>query len=476
MNKIVSGDKLDFIVNAGLIFLLSLWLINPSNKQVVIYFIIFFFILWYKLKDWSLSALTSWIVSSVIFSGKTHIFKLLDLGKFPSLRYEYPDLGYFVTLVIKTVDIISFFMLTVIVFTVIRGIKKISLKTFDILLIIYAGSTIVANLAVSPNVFVSLYSNIEIFNAVILNFFLKLFIDKKDRVQPIYGLLSVVVIFELFVSAQQLIQSSVIGKTIEFLPSIPKFGGVADEFSAFRPVGTFNHANTLAMYAAPLFIVFFSLYIIKPSFKFMVPLISGAILTFVTLSRSAWGSLIVGFLYMLHNIEYSLKINLFKKLKMLIIISSIAIVPLLIYTFPRVVKTLYAFQPSGGGNLRLRQINESLALFARSPIFGVGNEMSVVRGIERDQSGVFTGFPAPVHNFYVLEMVEKGFVNVVIFVILIVVFLKDMYQSLKSKEKEKKIAVLGLTTAGLVLIMTAFFQPFFYLHFLVFFHHLKDYA
>jgi len=130
----------------------------------------------------------------------------------------------------------------------------------------------------------------------------------------------------------------------------------------------------------------------------MVPLISGAILTFVTLSRSAWGSLIVGFLYMLHNIEYSLKINLFKKLKMLIIISSIAIVPLLIYTFPRVVKTLYAFQPSGGGNLRLRQINESLALFARSPIFGVGNEMSVVRGIERDQSGVFTGFPAPVHN------------------------------------------------------------------------------
>jgi len=73
-------------------------------------------------------------------------------------------------------------------------------------------------------------------------------------------------------------------------------------------------------------------------------------------------------------------------------------------------------------------------------------------------------------------MVEKGFVNVVIFVTLIVVFLKDMYKSLKSKEKEKKIAVLGLTTAGLVLIMTAFFQPFFYLHFLVFFHHLKDYA
>lgn len=455
IKKYLMTDEL-FLVALTSIFLFVLWIFDPANKIIFIFFTIYLFLLNRRIKNISLSLLLTFVLSGIFFVGKTYSIQLHDLKQFPDLLFIYPQ-----GLVNKITLTFSDMVFVAIVLNFVLSIKKVKFKNLsptllDFIILIFFIYGIFADIASSKRLYFSLLFKKELFEYVFIYFYIRFFFtDHKRFFDLLTSLLAVMVIFEAYVSIQQFIQSAPMGKSIESVHGLSVFGAVPDELTyTFRPVGTFIFANNLGDYIAAIIPLLFMKFIQKSNWIFTIAFFCGMTTLFITLSRSAWFGAFVAILFLVYIIEYRLKHNLvanFLNKKTLFFL--ILLAPLTFYSFPRITRSIYSFQESGGFYVRMQQISSSLKLLEEHPMIGVGTAMGVVEGIEADPTGVFASFPSPIHNYYFLTLVENGIPAFLLLIGIIVLGLRKILT-------DHTIISYTMTAIFISIVIVALFQPF----------------
>ncbi len=464
-----------FATNLSFLTLLFLWFFNPSNKGIVVVFFILAGLIFLKSKNIYLSLLTTYLISSIIFTGKTHYYQLLDLKKFTYLKEDYP-LGYIQSLVIGSSDIFAFLLFILLIKDLVKSKLNFKLNAFDLSLLGLLLWGIFDSLVISKKPLISLYFTVELFKVFILNLTLKFLTQKGFKLNILINILMVIIFFQCFAAIQQFMYSSPLGKNIEIIFTPHKFGSVVDEYYfTFRPPGTFYHANDLGIYLAVLTPLFISLYIISLNRIYLLTLVASLATIALTLSRSAWLGIGLALLYLFFNIEHKLKIDLLRVFGKKVLILALIFLPLIIYSLPRVAKSAYSFDSSGGAYLRIKQAAEIFGLVKASPVFGTGWGLSVVEAIEKNKPSVFASFPSVIHVYYLLLLAENGIIGLIFLFFIIFSYLKRLLAKLTSiEEKKQQIYLLGIIGGSLVLLITSVFQADFYFQLLIIFFYLKD--
>ncbi|MEK7522997.1 MAG: O-antigen ligase family protein [Patescibacteria group bacterium] len=442
--------------NFVLIFLLALWFINPSNKLILLFFLIFLVVGNQIIKKLDISLVLTFFLSSFFAIGKTYLFQLFDSKQFSNLINLSPI--KITTLVQITVSDVLFALL--VTYTIIACYKKIikfnKISFIDLSLIIFFLYGIISDIIVSNNLYLSLFLKKGLFEYIFIYFFIKFAVkDHRLLYRSFLNLITSLVFFEIFVGLQQFIYSSPIGKALESTLRSASFGEVPDELSfVFRPFGTFYHANMFAIFLAVIlpFFLFFMIksqkYIFKLGFFLMV------VCLILTLGRAAWLASLISSLSILFYFEYHKKIILIRSLSFKkIVLCLFLVLPLFIYSIPRVAKISNILEEGGGLNVRIKQTNEALELVSQSPLFGVGKEMSIVKAIERNPEGVFASFPSEIHNYFLLLAVENGLPYLGFFVTFLFFSFKKL---IDYKTDLSFISLISLSS----MMIIGLFQPF----------------
>lgn len=453
----------EYVRNASLIFLISLWFINPSNKFIVLFFILFLGLMIWIIRKPDISLVIVHFVSSFFLVGKVYYLKLMDLGNFPEIVPYYP-LGLTTRVQISLSDVI-FSLLVVYAIIAFRRTRVDwrKLEVIDYVLIAFVSYGVLSDILVSSNLLLSLLLKKGLFEYLFIYFFVKFMVKDQSLLYKLFmSLLISLSLFEGFVIIQQFIYSSPIGNNLEATFSIESFGPGADElYFFFRPIGTFIHANLLGMFLATVMPLL--MYLVTKSKKYFlkVTLFLVAVSLVLTLSRSGWIAAVLSFLLILFYLEYSkkreFKISISAKK---LVLYGMLIVPLALYSFPRVVKISNIFQPGSGLDVRIRQADEVLGLISQSPIFGTGAGMSVVKALEVYPKGVFSGFPSEIHNFFMLQAVENGIPYSILFFTFLFLSFKKLFGYKKDLTVYSAVSIFALTVVAL-------FQPFFFSQFLL---------
>jgi len=430
------------------------------------------------LKETKISLIVLYLTSSLIPMGKTYIYKLLDLsflfGRFPHLRKEYP-LGLVRVIKISINDIIFIFIILYLLFLIkenykqfIKLIKKLDL--IDIILFCFLGWNFISNIIVSKNPSLSFYFQKELLKTIFVYFFIKtILLLNKNYYQSVFLVLIkffiAAVAFESLLSLYQFFNQSPLGKNIEATHSIEIFGKAADEITFyFRPVGTFTHANFLAMWLSTL--IFFLIYLFRlKNFKnlsLLILIFFSLLIIILTLSRGAWLSLFICFLFLSFYFEYY-KNQIIFPIKYLIYIP-IFFLPFISIISNRILKTIFILN-EGGLILRLKQIEEISTLIKISPFFGWGTGQTVVSAIKINPYGIFASQPFEVHNFYLLITAENGIIYLVLFFIFLflvfkkTIFLKDDF-SVFYLSMLTNLLIIGLFQSYIFMDLILYFIPF----------------
>lgn len=417
------------IRDSSLIFLLTLWFANPDNKSIMVLFIFFLMFLAWVTKKFDLSLVLAIFLSSFFPVGKIYTIKLLDLKQFHNLDMLYP-LGIVSQIQISVTDVL-FALLTV--YAVIALRKKTidinEIKFADFVLLIFCLYGIFGDFVVSNNLLVSLSSKKTLAEWTVIYFFIRFVIKNHQKLfKSLLNLTISITVFEIFMALQQFMLSSPIGKTIEANFSIESFGNVPDEFYfVFRPIGSFIHANLLAVFLTASIPIIFS-FMVKSQRRILQIIFSFMLICLIlTLSRTAWMiaslSLLSLFLYFVH--DKKMVISNFISLKKVVIFLVLCL-PLFVYMIPRLAASFDVFWNGGGLDLRLKQTSEVLGLISQSPFFGTGGGLSVVKALEKYPNGVFVGFPSEVHNYFLLLAVENGIPYLLLFMTFIFFSMKKL--------------------------------------------------
>ncbi len=443
-------------INLSSIFFLFLWIINPSNKIALLFFLVFLYCLFRLTKKLDISLIIVFFLSSFFSIGKTYFIQLLDLKQFPDLMNLYP-IGLVTKVQISISDVLFSFLVVYLI--LINYKKRINFKKIaliDIILIIFFIYGIFADFFISTNIYLSFLLKKDLFEFIFIYFVIRFFIQNQSLLfRLFFASLIVLTFFEVFIVLQQYIYSSPIGKSVEATFNIEHFGGLPDEQSfIFRPIGTFIHTNVLAMFFASIFPFLTFLIIKSKKYSFKIIFFTTIACLILTLSRVAWLISLISFIFIVTYFKYhkksiSLKNISFRKNYFFIILS----IPLFLYSFPRIIQTFNTFQEGGGLNLRVKQINEVLNLITQSPFFGVGTGMSVVKAIEKVPHGVFAGFPSEIHVYPLLIAVENGLPYLAFFVIFLFYSFKKL---IRYKKNLPLISFFGL----LSMMVIGLFQPF----------------
>ena len=444
-----------------LAFYLAIWFVNPSNKLMVILSIVFLFLLAYIINHVQLAALFTYLITTVLPMGKKYVFVLHDLKEFPLLKELYP-IGLTESISLSVADVIfSIFLLSIFInltTSKFRQLRKIKISLLDILIVLFFFYGMFADLYASSRPFLSLFFKKGLSEMVVIYFSLKYYFQRVANLTYSVMIIFVsILFFESFLALQQFIFSAPLGKNFEAMFNIEQFGAAPDELIfSFRPLGTLSHANDLGLFIASLMPILFYLLLNKNSPSIIpISFFTGLIVLFLTLSRSAWLGFFVSIGFFIYILEHRFKINLIEKFSLKkIAYVSLLFLPLIIYLMPRVARTVYSTNQSGGLTLRIRQISESLELLASQPLTGVGAGMSVFEMIERNKNSVFVGFPSSVHNYYVLLAVENGLPSLILLLIIVILSIKKFLASHRPHS-------FAWISAYLVILIGALFQPFF---------------
>ena len=447
-------NNLEKVKDFILIFLLFIWLINPSNKFIMLFFLVLLLVLIYLTKKIYVSLVTIFFLSSFFSVGKTYFVQLLDVKQFPALIDLYP-IGLVTQIQISVSDVI---FVILVAYSIIMFYKKqIKFKkiTFtDISLIVFFIYGIIADIFVSKNLPLSFFLKKDLFEFVFVYFMIKLVV--KDQPLLLKMFLATIIslsLFETFVVLQQFVNSSPIGKSLEATFGIESFGGVPDEQTfIFRPVGTFTHTNVLAMFFAV--VSPFILFLIKKTGKYFLKIIFFLVIIclVLTLSRIALLATSIGLFLVIIHFKYHKSIIQLLTLKKIVIIAFLCL-PLFFYAFPRIMQASNFSEEGGGLNLRIKQANEVVALIVQSPIFGIGTGMSVVGAIEKFPKGVFASFPSEIHIYPLLIAVENGLLYLGLFVVFLYLSFKKL---INYKSDLSYISIISLS----IIIIIGLFQPF----------------
>jgi len=463
--------KVYFFITVFL-FYLFLWEVNPGNKLLAVSFTGLFGFLYIRLKNFRLTLLFTYLASLIVHTGKTYTTQLIPPGLYPAEWYPQGYVAYFAI----TPSLILALIMGLILFRdfVTGHLKVPKFKFYDLALFYYFSWLIISDVLGSGRPEVSVLFSIASVSFFIFYFYTRIYAKEKFGFIPaLIGLFSALIVFESIISFQQFMGSSPLYKNLESQVGIEQFGSAADELEfRFRPVGTFEHANILGMWMSFCLSLIF-VYFYKNSNKgLLLVFILGFVSLVMTLSRSAWLGIAVSLIFCLYVLEK------LKKLKAPEIIRKYAFTLLIIFSvlfvffiFPRVEKSLYALN-EGGGYFRYLQIQDTLPIIFKNPLFGVGTGMSVAEGFNFNPKGFYSQVPLAIHNWYLLLLAEHGIPGLLFFIMFLWLALRENLNLIWKGKMTTDIQVvrLGFVAGALSLVIVGFFQPFMgeYLIFLAF--------
>jgi len=274
-------------------------------------------------------------------------------------------------------------------------------------------------------------------------------------------------ILESSITFLQITKRSLLGLSVEKVPSIPSFGAGAEESPfQFRPVGLSYHANSLANWVVALLFAMLTLWFqIKntiprhiSSFLVTTTLSLSFVVILLTLSRSAYLSLLIFIgIFLIFNRPMLIKTvkfaaKYFQNLKvpiLLVLIYFSFILP------DRILSTLFSFTEIGGITTRLDQLTEAVELVHSSPLFGVGIGMFIPASFDFNPQGVMRYFPENIHQGYVLFLAERGILAAITYLIALYLLIKSITRL--SFSKTFRLLVVAGIIANYVMML---FQPF----------------
>ncbi|MFC1711930.1 O-antigen ligase family protein [Patescibacteria group bacterium] len=287
---------------------------------------------------------------------------------------------------------------------------------------------------------------------------------------------SAMVIFESLLSFGQWLRRSTYGLSIEAVnQGLTYFKGPAQDYFSVRSLGTFSHPNELALFSLGMSLFFLPM-IFKKNNKsklkkiYQISFIAAISTLILSLGRSAWISFVFCFLLFLFILEkkWKRKVILVKNIRtknVLYIIVLLAI--FLIIIFPRLLKMTDLFKPEGGGETRIKLINEVINVIGVRPFFGTGTGLSGYFMFKFNPKGIVSTFPTTVHNLYLKIASESGIPALMFFLLVILFWFRNIFFKFKKLQIKDKIKLLSAILPMLGYLLNGIMQQIFLFSFFI---------
>lgn len=271
-------------------------------------------------------------------------------------------------------------------------------KTLSVLLVLY----VLSNIFFSLSPWLTVYSFLRLFQFILVVYLVGR--ENKQILNALKTVLPISAISQLAISITQVATSHSVGGLLYWLGERSFNLATPDIAKAFlfnhvwlRPYGTFSHPNSLAGFMLLVFIL--SWVFLSGRIKWLT-LITSFLVVLFSFSQSAWLALflIVSYLFIS-------RYNISPRRKIISIIFSISLISSLIYLYRGYIIDSPSFV------LRLSLLQASWSIFLSHPLFGVGlGNFIVALGQQNDFTRLIHWYQ-PVHNIFVLWIVETGMVG-----------------------------------------------------------------
>lgn len=447
-----------YLLTSTLFFYLLLTALNPSNKIIAGLFVFLFAAYYIKIKRFAESLLLTYFSSLIIETGKTYQIQLLPPGIFP--LQIYPQ-GFFQNIVVTATHFIAFTMLILVIRKLVEKNNNFKFNILDALILIFYFLKVVSG-ALSYIPQISLPVELLMLEYPIAYFFARLYIRLDSKLlKNIVYILAGLVLFETVLGGFQLINKSPLGKNIEYQTGIEYFGNTIGETPfTFRSVGTFDHANSLGIWAAAVSILLLTLNLKFKSSIVWAAVVSGLGLMIVTISRSAWLGLLVGLVFITAFTFNHLRKSLISMFKILyrwrLVLVPCGIILLFVFIIPRIESSFYSFQSDAGAAFfRKIQLLDSINLINLHPLIGIGTFMEAYQGLSLDLNTAASATPLAPHNWFVMVALENGIPAVLVFILFIVLSLRKIFF-----RENLSLFFTAMAASIITMFTAALFQPY----------------
>ncbi|MBP7700826.1 O-antigen ligase family protein [Candidatus Woesebacteria bacterium] len=267
----------------------------------------------------------------------------------------------------------------------------------------------------------------------------------------------------------QIIKGGALGLAIERTEVAPVFGLGADERAGvFRPFGFNIHPNGLAneviLIGISILIMLQYLFekFTKKNKTFNILVIAvflvSLLIIILTLSRAAFVAIFLSLLFFAHRHPKQLKKieNLQQRIasKSNPWLKVVIFIVLAVLTFKltsRLFDTIYSFSELGGVSTRIEQYKEAFEVFKNYPLFGVGVGMFMPASYQLFPDGIMRYFPEPVHNGFLLFLVERGAFGAITYLIFLIYFYSEI-SKLKLRKLTKTMIYLGIISSFVMML------------------------
>lgn len=393
-------------------------------------------------------------------TGKTYQIQAAPPGFFDI--NAYPD-GYFINIVITSSIFIAFALLLYTIRQLTLKLNTFKLNFIDWLLIVFYCLKILSALFGSKEPELSVPIELLSLTGLCAYFYVRVVLKVNNSLwKNLTYLFSALIIFETILGLVQLVAKSPLGKNIEYQVGIEYYGNVVGETPfTFRPVGTFDHANSLGIWSAAICIFLFAWLLKNKSTIILISFFSGFVLMITTISRSAWLGFAVGFIFLLIYFRKSLKIILKPIvdyiLKWRIIIFPGIIILTFLFIIPRIYDSFYSFLPDNGGTFfRQIQISDALQIINLHPILGIGAGMEVYEGIVLNMFTLAASVPLEVHDWFLGIALVNGLPSLFVIIFFITYLLKKIFE-----ESPNSTIFISIAAVVFCSSVAAIFQPYF---------------
>lgn len=449
-------------------------LLNLNNKTLYLSCLLLWGAYYWRVRDLRLSLVLTGITSLIFNVGKTWEFHLIRPELLKNSEYEK---GYSVFLTITPFNILIFFSLCFMIRDWFKDFKF--REKFRILLkkSWFVSTTLfflwpIAGALFSKNIY-NLALLFSLQNGLFLIFLLSL-IFYKVAYKQIFYLLGAMAIFESGLVVMQWLKKSTLGLVIEANQQFLSYNQTADQdFFSIRPIGTFSHANELALFGAMMVLFFLPVLYLKFKRKnrlTIIFLISAIVCLIFSLGRSAWVSVFISAFLFFYIVEkhWNQKIIFFRDLTWKHLVAIILVTTLTsLIILPRVIRGLDFFSSGGGLVSRSKLVEESWKISVKKPFFGTGKSLSVLEMLYINPEGVISIFPVPVHNFYLLIMSESGVPTLLFFILMIFLVVKKELGSFNTININGKIRTMGMVMVIIAALVNSLVNFIFLMGFLI---------
>jgi|GEM_PF-2094113 len=453
-----------YILVSSLGLYLYAWFFNPDNKMMLVACMLLAIVLYARIRDIRMTLIIMFILTSIFEIGKSYQIPIVDLRSLPQLQEKFPYGYLYRTVTLSISEIFAGMLGIVFLRDTVGKIRDVirSITLADVLVASYFLVRIGTDIFISARPAYSLFIEKTFIECVLVYFSIRLFVvDKKRLFQAIVYAYIAIVFFETFITLQQVIAMSPLGKNVESLHGIDQFGGAQDEFYfVFRPIGTMSYTNSFGFFMTLFIPLFVGLYAITKKRMFAWTAFAALVTVVLTLSRNAWLALFIGSLFLLHYLEHERNISLLSHVSTKTWMIAGAILILVgFYALPRILQSgnlVYG----GGLELRMEQAQEVMEAAKTHPL-GVGADMALATLTEANPKGVYGRDTGTVLNVYLSMLMEYGLLLVGIHLAMLWMFFRDL-------ARQRSIMSRVIMSVFIAIVVGGLFQNLFsYLFFFI---------